>query len=267
MVLLRRLGLEDELRLRRRDERGPCGRLPGRRVSRFCAHALDEGHEPVVIDASRGRDHDVVGPVAATVEGDQRATRDRRDDLGRSQDRPSERVSAEDCVRDQVEDQLLRRVLDHGDLLEHDLPLGVEVGEGRREHHVGHDVERRLEVLVEDAGVHDRVVASRSGVQLAAEGVEDLRHLERRVGRAALEEQVLHEVADAGMTVVLVARAGADPEPDGDGAHRGEWFGDDARAAVERGQEVVLHGRIVWLRPACRPHRGCRRRARGRREP
>ena len=234
---------------------------------RLRAHPLDEGHEPVVVDASGGRDHDVVGPVAATVEGDQRAPRDRRDDLGRPEHRPSERMSAEDRVRDQVEDQLLRRVLDHGDLLEHDLPLGVEVGEARREDHVGHDVERRLEVLVEHARVHDRVVACGRGVQLAAEGVEDLRHLEGRVGGGALEEQVLEEVADAGVRVVLVARPGADPEPDGDGAHRGKRLGHDARAAVERGQEVVLHGRIVGLRPACRPLRGSPRPARGRRGP
>ena len=130
--------------------------------------------EPVVVDASRRRHDDVVRPVAAAMEG----ASERRETFEITSAEPRtgrpERVPAEDRLRDEVEDQLLRRVLDHGDLLEHDLPLRVEVGEGRREDHVGHDVERGLQVLVEDARVDDGVVARGGRVQLAAERVEDL---------------------------------------------------------------------------------------------
>ena len=200
-----------------------------------------------MVDASRRRHDDVVGPVAPAVEGRERAPGDGGDHLRRAEDGAPERVASEDRVRDKVEDQLLRRVLDHGDLLEDHLPFRVDVGEGRGEDHVGHDVERGLEVLVEDARVHDGVVAGRRRVQLAAERVEDLRHLERRVGGRALEEQVLEEVADAGVRIVLVARPRSDPEADRHRPHGGERLRDDPGAAVERRQQVVLHARIVRL--------------------
>ena len=86
--------------------------------------------------------------------------------------------------RDQVVDELLRRVLVHRDLLEHDLALGLELVEERREDHVAHHVERRLEVDVGDARVDDRVLARGRRVQLAAEPVEDLGDLERAVAAA-----------------------------------------------------------------------------------
>ena len=88
---------------------------------------------------------------------------------------------AEDGLGDQVVHELLRRVLVHRDLLEHDLALGVELVEGRREDHVAHHVDRRLEVVVRDARVDERVLARGRGVQLAAETVEDLGDLERAV--------------------------------------------------------------------------------------
>ena len=112
--------------------------------------------------------------------------------------RPSA-CDAEDRLADQVVDELLRRVLVHRDLLEHDLALGVEVVEERREDHVAHHVERGLDVMLRDAAVDDGVLARGGGVQLAAHLVEDLGDLERAVAARALEEQVLDEVRDAGL--------------------------------------------------------------------
>ena len=133
---------------------------------------------------------------------------------------------AEDRLGDQVVHELLRRVLVHRDLLEHDLALGVELLEERREDHVAHHVERRLEMVVGHARVDERVLARGRGVQLAAEPVEDLGDLERAVTLGALEEQVLDEVRDAGLASALVARAGADPVADGDRADVVEPLGD-----------------------------------------
>ena len=177
--------------------------------------------ELVVVDAPRRGDDDVVRAVAIAVKGAERAPGDGRDHIGRAQDRPSQRMTAEDGPGDQVEDQLLGRVVHHRDLLEDDLPFRVEVGEAGSEDHVGHDVERGLQVLVEDARVDDRVVARGRGVQLAAERVEDLGDLEGRVGGGALEEQMLEEVAHSCVRVALVPRARADPEPDGRRADAG----------------------------------------------
>ena len=90
-------------------------------------------------------------------------------------------MAAEDRLPDQVVDELLRRVLVHRDLLEHDLALGVEVVEVRREDHVAHHVERGLDMAVGHAREDDGVLARGGGVQLAAEPVEDLGDLERVV--------------------------------------------------------------------------------------
>ena len=112
----------------------------------------------------------------------------------------------EDRFRQEVVDELLRCVLDHGDLLEDHFALGIEIDKGRGEDHVGHDVQRLLEVLVQHAGVDDGVVAGGRRVQLAAEAVEDLRDLLRGVLLRPLEEQVLQEMCDTRVGIVLVAQ-------------------------------------------------------------
>ena len=160
---------------------------------------LDGVRERLVLEVPGGRDDDVRADVARPVIGADVVRRGAGDDLRRSDDGPPERMLREDRRGDQVVDEVLRRVLVHRDLLEHDVSLGVHLGrvELRLEQHVGHDVERRLEVGVEDAGVDDRVLLGRGGVQLAAEAVEDLGDLHRRVARRALEQEVLDQVRDA----------------------------------------------------------------------
>ena len=181
------------------------------------------------------------------------APADRRDHARAPDDRPAQRVAAEDRLGQEVVDEILRRVLDHRDLLEHDLPLRVEIRERRCEDHVCHHVEGSLEMTVRDACVDDRGLARRRGVQLAAHLVEDLGDLLRRVRARALEEQVLDEVRDAGLRVGLVARARADPEPERDGAHVVEALGDQALARVQLRDDVFLHSRdgSPRVRPGC----------------
>ena len=91
-------------------------------------------------------------------------------------------------------DELLRLVLVHCDLLEHDLALGVELGERRGEDHLAHHLECRVQPLVRHPRVDHRVLARGRGIELAAERVEGLGDLLRGVGGGALEEQVLEEV-------------------------------------------------------------------------
>ena len=84
-------------------------------------------------------------PIGAAVVAGERATRDRRDDLGAPDHRAPERMRPEDRLGGDVVDEVVRRVLHHRDLLEHDLALRVHVDERRPEDHVRHDVERALE--------------------------------------------------------------------------------------------------------------------------
>ena len=132
------------------------GRTRGPRVGGSCTFRCARSSSRTSSLCSRlpGRgDDDVAGHVHRAVVRRERAPRDGRDHLARPDHRPSERVVAEDGLREEVVDELLRRVLVHRDLLEHDLALGVELGERRREDHVGHHVDRRLEVRVRHARV------------------------------------------------------------------------------------------------------------------
>ena len=94
-------------------------------------------------------------------------------------------MPAEDRLGEQVVHELLRRVLVHRDLLEHDLALLVEVGERRREHHVGHHLHRFLDVAVGHARIDDGVLARGRCVQLRAHRVEGLCDLLGVVGPAS----------------------------------------------------------------------------------
>ena len=136
--------------------------------------ALDKLDEPLVLEVPGRGEHDVTGHVHRAVVGGDRLLVDAGDHLGRADDRPPERVVAEDGLGEQVVDELARRVVDHRDLLEDDLALGLELFEDRLEDHLGHHVECRLELLVGDARVDDGVLAARGRVQLAAERVEGL---------------------------------------------------------------------------------------------
>ena len=154
-------------------------------------------------------------------------------------------MAAEDRLRDDVVDEVLRIVVDHRDLLQHDVALRVDVGEGRVVDHADDHVERGLEPVVGHAGVDERRLARRGGVQLPAEPVEDLRDLLRGVGARPLEEQVLDEVRDAGAGVGLVARAGADPEAERHGADARDVLGDHPLAGSELREIVGLHRPIL----------------------
>ncbi len=187
-----------------------------------------------MLDVAGDGNDDVV--VARTRRGGtrERAPADGRDHVGAPDHRPPERMAAEDRLGDDVVDEILRIVVDHRDLLEHDLALGVDVGEGRVVDHPDDHVERLLEPVVGHACIDERRLARRRGVQLPAEAVEDLRDLLRGVRARALEEQVLDEVRDAGAGVGLVARAGPDPEAERHRADAGHLLGDHPLAGRRR---------------------------------
>ena len=244
MVLLRLLALEAEPRAGQPRERPADARSRAGRCTGAALAPLQERDEAVVLEVPGRGDNDVPRRVGGPVVAGERAAADRGDDLGGADHRPSERVVAEDGLREEVVHELLRRVLVHRDLLEHDLALLVDLGEGGREDHVGHHLERRLDVVVGDARVDDGVLARGRGVQLRAHGVEGLRDLLRLEPPRALEQQVLDEVGDACTVGSLVAGADVDPEAERDGANTRDALGDDPLAGVELAQDDLLHGRM-----------------------
>ena len=245
VVLLGVLPHEPDTWRRRLDERRPDPPRLRRRLADLLLRTLEQTEQVVVVEVARCRDDDVPGHVRRAVVRGDRPPRDGRDHLSGADHGPAEGVAAEHRLGDQIVDELLRLVLVHRDLLEHDLALGVHLGESRSEDHVAHHVDRRLEVVVGDPRVDDGVLARGCGIQLAAEPVENLGDLLRRVAVCALEEQMLDEVRDARAVIALVARARADPVAERDRANVRQPLGDDPLARVKLGEDVLLHGGMV----------------------
>src|SRR6266511_4348880 len=147
VVLLGVLLREAKPRRRGLHQRSPHTR-PARGRALLALRALQHPHEPVVLDVPRRSDDDIPARVHLPVVRGENTLRHRRDHLRGADHRPSEGVASEDRLREQIVDELLRCVLVHGDLLEYDLALRIELGESGREHHVGHHVERRLDMRI-----------------------------------------------------------------------------------------------------------------------
>src|SRR4051812_19203594 len=214
----------------------------GRRAGALDAGRAHELDERVVVDRAGRRDDDVRRHVARRVECPE-GRRDRTaDDLGAADDRAPERVVAEDGLAEHVEDLVLRVVLVHGDLLEHDLALLLELAlvEARAPDHVGHHVEGLGEVDVEHARVHRRRLLAGARVELGAHRVEQLVDLERLVARRPAEQHVLDEVRQAGLGPALGGRARADPEAERHGSHGVHVLRDDPDARLELRQAVLF---------------------------
>ncbi len=143
-------------------------------------------------------------------------------------------VLAEHSERREVVHRVVRSVLDHRDLLEHDLALLLDLAPGRRAKHVGHHVERDRQVIVEHAGVQKGRVLGGRRVELGAELVEQLGDRGGVVARSALEQQVLDEVRESALVGPLVSRAGIDPEADRDRADPVHVLRGDTEATRER---------------------------------
>ena len=206
--------------------------------------------------------------VARVVVGGDVGHRHRADHLRPADDRPAERVVAEDRAGEHVVDLVRGLVLVHRDLLDHDLALGVDVRIGRPQHHVLEHVERALEVLVEEARVDRGRLLARAGVDLGPHPVEDLVDLERGEAVGALEQQVLEEVRDPRLLGLSSREPVRIQNPSAIDRTEGIALGHDPDARVERGQLGLLpcsSGYSVAIPVAVARSRHGRGRRRGRR--
>ena len=137
---------------------------------------------------------------------------------------------------DQFVHHVLRRILGHGDFLQHHALLlfqfhGVEL---RRGDEVGKHVDGQRQVFIHHLGVKAGAFLGGKGVELPAHGVHFLGDLAGGALLRALEGHVLEEVADAGLRGDLILRARAQPQAHGHGAHMVEPFADEAQAVGKR---------------------------------
>ena len=126
-----------------------------------------------------------------------------------AEDRPSERVTRPEILREQLMDEVVRRVLDHLDLFEDDLlfPADILAAERRVHDDVRQHLDGQRQMLVEDLEVVAGVLLGGERVHLAANGIDRLSDVLRAPCRGALEQHVLDEMSDAALLLRFVARA------------------------------------------------------------
>ncbi len=215
---------------------------------------LDQLDDVVVVEVARHRDDHVAGHVVRAVVGGDVVARHRTDGVLRARDLTAERMRREQSAGEHVVHEVVGRVVAHPDLLEDHLALRLELVEAdrRRPHDLGQDLERERQALVGDAHVERGRLLTGERVHVAADRLDRFRDLRRVPVVGALEQQVLEEVARARDPVVLVARAGADPEPGRDGTQPRKLLGDDAQARPEAGSAYARAShRIGHRRASC----------------
>ena len=166
-------------------------------------------------DDQVGRGVRAVEVVAKQVGGE------RLNRFPRPENRPPQRMVGPESLREELVDEVVRRVLHHLDLFDDNFLFALDVfrAERRVHHDVGEDVDGEREVFVEDFDVVARVFLGGEGVELAADRVDRLRDVFRRPRRRALEEHVLDEVRDAAALRRLVPRSAGEPDADADRTH------------------------------------------------
>jgi hypothetical protein len=188
-----------------------------------------------VVHRAGRRDDEVLRAVVAAVVRDDRVALGGLDVLGAAADGTAERVVPQDGLEEALARDVARVVVRHGELLEDDAPLGLElvgVDEAGGDH-VGEHVDGHAEVAIADLGVVAGVLLGGDGVVLAAHGVEGHGDVERRTGRRALEEEVLEEVRRPQVARLLVAGADGHPHADRGAAAAGHVLAEDADARRE----------------------------------
>ena len=198
---------------------------------------VDGGEHAVVGEVAGRGDDEVAGPVPALMERGDVVAAHGLDGVAGAEGLAPERVLGVEALVERGEHEVVGGVLAHEDLLDDDLPLGVElVGPERRlAHDVGQQAQAGLELGHGQAQVVRRVLAARVGVHLAADGVD--RHGDR-AGRpllGAFEQEVLEEVGRAGGGLGLVTRAHGEPHADADRPGLGHALGDDAHTRGQLG--------------------------------
>src|SRR5215207_3296023 len=188
-----------------------------------------------MIDGARGRDDHVRRPVVGVEVAPDRHAIEARDRLRRAEDATPYRLTGEGRLAEQVEDEVVGRVLDGTDLLEDDVLLAhqlalVEDGIGQD---VREDVEAQHDVVLEDSGVIGRVLDRGRRVELASSGLDLLRDATGIAPPGALEGHVLEKVSEPMLALLLRTRAGSGPDPERCGFEMGDCVGDDREPRSE----------------------------------
>ena len=190
-------------------------------------------HHRLVRDVPRHREHHVRGHVLRPEVALHRRERQRPRRRYFAADVPAEGLVGPERLVGEDRGQFSRAVLHHGELLEddHALLLQLDRVHLRGRHHVREDVDRFEGGPVGRLRVVDGQFAVGGGVVQSPDALDRLRDLLRGgAARGALEEHVLKEVREPCFGVVLVAAARSDIHADRGGPRLRHLARDDPQA-------------------------------------
>ena len=158
--------------------------------------------------------------------------------LFRAEDLGLDRRSRKELFAGAVEHDVLRAVLGHGDLLEHDALFARHLLRIERapKNDVRKHVDRFFEILVQRLHVEAGALLCGECVEVRPDRVHFRGNVRSAARFGALEEHVLDEVGNARLRVRLKDRARVDPHADRHRAHRRHMLRHHADAVFENGR-------------------------------
>ena len=205
--------------------------------------------------AGRRHHHAVGRIVALAIIGDPRHVK-AANPFRRAENGSAERVLRPGLRLQQVEHQIVGRVVGGGDLLQDDVALILELFaiEHRIDDYVGQHIEREPPVILEHPRVIGGVLHGRRGIDVAARRLDLLGDVARRPPPGALEGHMLEEMRNAVLAWLLVARPCPDPDPERHRLQLRHGMGHDGEPVLEprNFDGVLAHARCttwLWMAP------------------
>ncbi len=151
---------------------------------------------------------------------------------------------------EEIENEIVGRVLDRADLLQDDLFLALQLVlvEDALGQDIGENVDREPGV----AGQHMRVIGglldARRGIEVAAGAFDLLGNVARRAPPRALEGHMFEKMREAALARALMPRTRRHPDAKRDGFEMRHPVGDDAQAGRERGDLDAHEAALFFAR-------------------
>ena len=198
----------------------------------------------VVVDVAGHRHHHAFRGVAPDVEGMQLIPGHPRNRVHAADHRTPHRVHAEHGRQEDVTEHVLGIIVAHGDLLEHDVALDLDVRGGAlpAQYDIGDQIHRQRQIGVQHMGVVAGVLLGGERVEFTTDRIDRLGYFDRGSCRSRLEQQMLEEVCGAGHGGPLIARTHAHPDADRCRPNRRDEFGDNPQTARQQGAPDGLVG-------------------------
>ncbi len=156
----------------------------------------------------------------------------RRTLFGRSEDGAADRLARKGGGVEQVDHEIVGRVLQGRDFLQDHVLLALQLGrvEQAGGEDVGEHVEREAAILAQHAGVIGGAFDAGRGVEVAARAFDGFGDGAGVAPPRALEGHVFEQMRQALLGFAFAARSRGDERPERGGLQSGHRIGDDAQA-------------------------------------